>query len=212
MNKWLIIFLLMVSCRLGAQETIGNAYSIDAEERAAMLSDSVVAMRPALRLPPLTHRGTLAYYPLSSPFFTGLSSWQLHAGVNASLSMSGIFSRRGSGFSNTASLMYADTLTSRLSFAVGGYLSRLDWHGRAFTDAGLTALLNYRIDDNLEATLFVQKSVLPEKRFIPMPLVLREDIGDRIGAEVRYHFSPAFSMGVSVWCQQSPVPPGFFGW
>ncbi|MBQ9646380.1 MAG: hypothetical protein IJV24_08530 [Prevotella sp.] len=211
MNKWLIIFLLMVSCRIDAQETIGSVYAFDAEDRAELLSDSVVAMRPFLSLPPLSYRGTLAYYPFSSPFFTGLNSWQLHAGVNASLSMAGIFSHRGSGFSNTASLMYADTLTSRLSFAVGGYLSRLDWRGRAFTDAGLTALLNYRIDEHLEASLFVQKSILPEKRFIPLPLVLREDIGDRIGAEIRYHFSPVFSMGVSVWCQQSTVPPGAFG-
>ena len=202
----------MVSCRLDAQEIIGSAYIIETEDCTTNLSDSVVAMRPTLRLPPLTHRGTLAYYPFASPFFTGLNSWQLHAGVNVSLSMSGIFGQRGSGFSHTASLMYADTLTSRLSFAVGGYLSRLDWHRHAFTDAGLTAILNYRIDDNLEATLFVQKSVLPEKRFIPMPLVVGEDIGDRIGAELRYHFSPAFSMGVSVWRQQTPVPPGPFGW
>ena len=64
-------------------------------------------------------------------------------------------------------------------------------------DAGLSAMLDYRFDDHWEGTFFVQKTFVQPKT--PMPLFLREDIGDKIGAEVRYHFNPAFSVGVSVW-------------
>ena len=136
-----------------------------------------------------------------------LSSWYMHPGLNATLSASVIVSpRSGSGFSNSLSIAYADSIMSRLTYAVGGYVRHMSWQGRSFSDAGLTAMLNYRFDEHWEATLFAQKSIV-EPRTPMMPFWMREEVADKIGAEVRYHFSPSFSLGVSMWKVAYPQQP-----
>lgn len=139
-----------------------------------------------------------------------LNSWYLHPGLNGTLSASVIVSpRQGSGFSNSLSIAYADSIMSRLTYAVGGYVRHTSWQGHSFSDAGLTAMLNYRINEHWEATLFAQKGII-EPRTHMMPFWLHEEIADKIGAEVRYHFSPAFSLGVSMWkvaYPQQSFPP-----
>lgn len=213
MNKTLAILLTtFCALHLQAQEVvdfsadgvIGDAKPVvpvgvgTVDVADSLTSATTTAFRPFL--PSLTRRGTIAHYPFYGGFHTGWNDWSLHTGLNVSLSASAFFGlghHGGSGFSNTVSLMYADTLTTRLSYAVGGYYSRLDWRGMNVGDAGLSAMLDYRFDDHWEGTFFVQKTFVQPKT--PMPLFLREDIGDKIGAEVRYHFNPAFSVGVSVW-------------
>ena len=167
----------------------------------AALPDSAL-----LRLPPLSSRGTLACYPYWGGTLSGLSHWQLHPGLNVSLSASAIIGtgrHGGSGFANSAALMYAGSITPRLSYAVGAYSTMLDYGGRQMHDAGLTAMLDYRFDEHWEATAFVQKSVV-QPRLMPQHYWL-SDVGDKIGASVRYHFNPNVSIGVSVWSQNTPV-------
>ena len=128
-----------------------------------------------------------------------IDSWFLPPGLNTTLSASVIVSPdAGSGFSNSISIAYADSIMSRLTYAVGGYARYNSWRGRSFSDAGLAAMLNYRFDDHWEATLYAPKNISRPDMPI-MSYWMMADLADKIGAEVRYHFSPAFSVGVSVW-------------
>ncbi len=138
-----------------------------------------------------------------------LNSWFLHPGLNASLSFSAFTSfKGGSGFSNSLSVAYADSLTSRLTYAVGGYVRHTSWGGRSFSDAGLTAMLNYQFDDHLEGTLFAQKSLAEPSmlRSPMMPYWMREEMADKIGAELRYHFDSGLSLGVGVSMSRIELP------
>lgn len=158
-----------------------------------------------LALPPLTSRGTISHYPYWGSFFSGYSDWELHRGLNASLSASAVWAfgrHSGSGFANSVSLMYANNMTPKLSFAVGGYYSTFSWGGSRYGDTGLTAMLNYRFDEHWEAAAFVQKSVAQPK--LPPHLYWLSDAGDRIGASVRYQFNPSFSVSLSVWNETRP--------
>ena len=107
-------------------------------------------------------------------------------------------------FSVTRQLMYAGSVTPKLSFAIGGYTSFLDYGGRQMRDAGLSALLAYQIDEHWEASAFIKKS-FAQPRLSPQ-LYWLSDVGDKIGASVQYHFNPSFSIGVSVWSQSEPRP------
>jgi len=159
----------------------------------------------ALALPPLTYRGTIARYPYWGSLLYGYNDWSLHRGLNASLTAAAIFGfghNAGTGFANSLSVMYADNITPKLSFAIGGYASFFDYAGRQMKDAGLTAMLNYRFDEHWEAALFAQKSVLQPN--VPPHLYWMSDVGDKIGAAVHYHFNPSLSIGLSVWHESYP--------
>ena len=148
-----------------------------------------------------------AYYGYWGSQLTGFSDWRLHQGLNVSLSASAIWGlghHGGSGFANGLSLMYAGSVTPKLSFAIGGYTSFLDYGGRQMRDAGLSALLAYQIDEHWEASAFIKKS-FAQPRLSPQ-LYWLSDVGDKIGASVQYHFNPSFSIGVSVWSQSEPRP------
>ena len=90
----------------------------------------------------------------------------------------------------------------KLSFALGGYSSYLDYGSRQMKDAGLTAMLNYRFDEHWEASVFVQKSMMQPK--MPPQMWWMNDIGDKIGASVRYNFNPNLSVHLSVWEGRQP--------
>lgn len=149
---------------------------------------------------------TIVHSPDFGSIFSGCySDWALHPGLNGSLSASAIIGlgrHSGSGFSNSLSLMYAGNITPKLSYALGGYHSFLNYGGYQLRDAGLTALFNYRFDEHWEAAAFVQKSIMQPK--LPPQLYWMADVGDKIGASLRYNFNPAFSVSVSVWEERSP--------
>lgn len=130
----------------------------------------------------------------------------LYPGLHATLSASVTVGPSGSGFSHGLSIAYADSIMSRLTYTIGGYYRHHHWLGHGYSDAGLTAMLNYRFDQRWEGTLYVQKS-LEQPRAPRMPFWVREEMADKIGAEVRYHFSPSFTMGVSVWRMSYPSFP-----
>ena len=203
-----LMIALFASCTLsvGAQEVAG--WTDDSGLEPAPLQDSL-----RLALPPLTYRGTISHYPYWGSYFTGFSDWALHHGLNASLSASaivGVGRHSGGGFANSVSLMYADSITSHLSFAIGGYYSFLNYSGQQLRDAGLTAMLGYRFNDHWEASAFIQKSIMQPN--LPPQLYWMNDVGDKIGASLRYNFNPSFSVSISVWDERrpyGPMPPRF---
>lgn len=156
----------------------------------------------SLHLPPLTHNGSMppiGMYPLH---WGGWYAWELHKGLNVNMGASvfaqfGKNARHGAGFTQHLSAMYAMPLTDKLSIAVGGYLNNMYWAHDAYRDAGASAVLAYRFDEHWEAFLYGQKSITGSP-FIPCPLDDLGELRDRIGAAVKYNFSPNFSVQVSV--------------
>lgn len=170
-------------------------------------TDTVMTLEP--RLPALTETGlvpTLSPYRygycLSPMGWNNWGWWNLHEGINVSLGAS-VFSTFGSGdtwsgagFSQNASLMYATSLSRKLSLAVGGYVTNTSWAHDSYRTAGLSAILDYRFNEHWEAYVYAQKSLVQNKP-MPLPLYDLSNIGDRIGIGVEYHFNPSFSVGLS---------------
>lgn len=163
-----------------------------------------------MALPALTEQGKMPSlshpYGLGSwchPMWGGFGSWNLHEGLNVSLGLS-VFSTFGSGgtwsgagFGQNVAMLYAKPLTDRLSIAAGGYLSNATWAHDTFREAGLTAVLGYQFDEHWSGYLYGQKSL---RRNQPMPCLLQDinDMGDKIGAAIRYSFSPSFSVQLNI--------------
>ena len=171
-------------------ESVLEALSVDGAGR-----------RDSLHLPVLNSFGQVPYigmYPLG---WGGMYNWDLHEGLNVSLGASafaafGKHAPRGAGFSQNISAMYAVPLSGKLSFAVGGYFNNVYWTSRSYQTAGLNAVLGYKFNERWEAYLYGQKSVV-NKRMPPL-LYDMNDLGDRIGAAVKYNFSHNFSVRVSI--------------
>lgn len=163
----------------------------------------------SLHLPELDDRGRVVS-PGFCPYYFGgsWSNWRLHEGLNLSLGAS-VFSQFGKhayggvGFAQNLSAQYATTLLPRLSIAVGGYLNNMFWASSAYRDAGLTAVLGYKFDERWEGYLYGQKSIVTN---VPIPLYLQDlnEMGDRIGAAVRYNVTPNFSLQMSVESRSYP--------
>ena len=161
--------------------------------------------RDSLHLPPLTADGRvmpISRFPFYHYGWAGMGTWDLHKGLNMSLSASvfaqfGKHAHHGAGFAQSLSAMYATPLTPKLSLAVGGYMNHVYWSHTPMRDAGLSAVLSYRFDEHWEAYLYGQKSLVSSNN-IPWTLYDMGALGDRIGAAVRYNFNPSFSVEVSV--------------
>lgn len=158
----------------------------------------------SLHLPVLDSFGRtyINMYPYS---WYGLYDWQLHKGLNLNLGAS-VFASfgdspwKGVGFTQSMAAMYAVPLTGKLSLAVGGYINNIYWSRDAYHDAGLNAVLGYKFDEHWEGYLFGQKSLVATR--MPLPLYDIGNIGDRIGAAIRYNFNPNFSIQVSVTAEK----------
>lgn len=169
------------------------------ENKVALQADSTFS------LPPLTSRGTIAHFPQMYHLYSSFDEWALHPGLNGSLSAAAIFGlgkHSQSGFANSAAFMYADNLAPKLSFAMGGYSSFLDYGSHQMKDAGLTAMLNYQWNPHWDTAFFVQKSLMQPR--VSPEMWWMQDIGDKIGASVRYSPAPGFSLQFSVWNQRQP--------
>jgi len=162
----------------------------------------------SLRLPVLNRYGQtpLLSHPLSLLY--GMGDWRLHRGLNLNVGASVFGSWGGSrylgtGFSQNISLMYALPLSRKLSLAVGGYFNNTFFSSDSYRDAGLNAVLGYRFNEHWEAYVYGQKSIVQSR--MPLPLYGMSNIGDRIGAAVKYNFNPSFSVQLNVeWAN----PPG----
>lgn len=213
-RKYLISLILsLFSCAIMAQtegERVG-ADTISIPQEAPM-AEPLIAYDDSNRLilPTLTSLGTIptlwGYYPT----LTGLNSWDVHEGLNVSLDAS-VFSTFGSGntwsgagFSQSVAMLYAIPLTQRLSMSVGGYFSNTSWAHSTWKDAGMTAVLGYQFDEHWSAYLYGQKSFIKNQP-IPAHLMDMGDLGDRIGAAVRYTFNPNFAIQMSFDAGERPV-------
>lgn len=163
------------------------------------ITESQMADTLSLPQPPPIGQPYLGAYPLG--WMGGYYGWDLHQGLNVSLGMSvfasfGKHAPGGAGFAQNISAMYAMPLNSKLSLTVGGYYGNFNWGNRSFNDAGVNAMLGYRFDEHWEGYLYGEKSLIDK----PMPPYLLDmtSLGDKIGAAVKYNFSPNVSVTLSV--------------
>ena len=80
-----------------------------------------------------------------------------------------------------------------------------DWNHQSSHDAGINAVVGYMFNPNWEAYLYAQKSLTHSK--MPMPLYYMGDMGDRIGAAVKYNFNPSVSVELNVEYHDFPHDP-----
>lgn len=155
----------------------------------------------------------------------GMPYWGLHDGLNVTLGASvfaefGKGARKGAGFSEQIALtyahhfalkggdvVYADGGRKGFTFVGGAYFNNIDYAHTNYRDAGLYGELSYRFDEHWEAAIYGQKSFMDRNMMMPPSLYDMERLGDRIGASVRYNFSPSFSMQLSVETSTRPGPP-----
>ena len=197
-------------CMASLAQNESNASGIAPHSHEVAMPDTAVIARSPLHIPTLTEYGTMPsmyFYPY---MWGGFHSWDVHEGLNTTLGAS-VFSTFGSGntysgagFSQNIAMVYAKPLTERLSLAVGGYFHNMFWAHDTYRDVGLTAVLGYQFDEHWSGYLYGQKSLLPDTR-MPRHLMDMGELGDRIGAAVRYTFNPSFSVQLS-FDYRSPVP------
>ena len=154
-----------------------------------------------LNLPTLNIKGQVPLMTYPYDGWWGVNNWTLHKGLNVNLGASvfaafGKGAPKGAGFAQDLSMMYALPLTKRLTLAIGGWVSNAYWAHDRFTDAGVSAVLGYKFDEHWEAYVYGRKSLVNKP--IPYRFCTMDDLGDRIGAAVKYNFSPSFSVQVSV--------------
>lgn len=147
-----------------------------------------------LNLPTLNMKGQVPLMTYPYDGWWGFNNWTLHKGLNVNLGASvfaafGKGAPKGAGFAQDLSMMYALPLTKRLTLAIGGWVSNAYWAHDRFTDAGVSAVLGYKFDEHWEAYVYGRKSLVNKP--IPYRFCTMDDLGDRIGAAVKYNFSPS---------------------
>lgn len=105
--------------------------------------------------------------------------------------------------------MYVKPITNRLTIAAGGYFSNINWAHDSYRDAGLSAVIGYRFDEHWEAFVYGQKSLVNNHR-MPYALYNMQELGDRIGASVRYNVNPSMSIELSVERRNTGGGPASF--
>lgn len=208
----------MVTARSGAtlasarRQAGPRAESVDDAGRRVP-ADALWQPADTLHLPTLTAQGQVRPFCLQPLYWGGWNSWSLHPGLNVQLGASvfaqfGKHAKGGAGFAQSLSAMYAIPVNSRLSVAVGGYVDNVMWQRDSWREAGLSAVMGYRINDHWEAYLYGQKQLM-SSRYMPYSLYDMARLGDRIGAAVKYNVNQNISFQVSVeggWMPKARQP------
>lgn len=188
------------------QEVRGNGVEtagVDSNtDRNTWTSTALVPpLQDSLHLPELTLNGTVRPFAVSPLWWGNWNSWELHEGMNLNLGISvfaqfGKNAQHGAGFTQNLAALYAMPLTDKLTLAAGGYMNNIFWQHDTYRDAGLTAILGYRFNEHWEAYLYGQKSIVTSSH-TPWALYDMHELGDKVGAAVKYNFTPSFSVQVS---------------
>ena len=148
----------------------------------------------------------------------------LHQGLNVKLDLSafatfGHHAHHGGGFGQSLSATWLQPVNDKLWVATGGRLSNIIYGGDSYRDGSLYLMAGYRFNERWEAYIFAEKTLTnnhaPRFRYdgwgygyggiyggydpLMHSLMPYDAVpADRIGAAVRYNFSPTCSMEVSV--------------
>ena len=185
------------------EAVVGSSFAADRAVEPSFLGAFGGEHTDSLNLPAIGMRGEVLPMTLRPLYWGNWYNWSLHKGMNVSLGASvfaefGKNARGGAGFTQNVSAMYAVPVTKKLSVAVGGYFNNIMWQHDTWREAGVSAIMGYKFNDHWEAYLYGQKSLAGNRRFMPCTVYDISNIGDRIGAAVKYNVNPNFSFQVSV--------------
>ena len=165
------------------------------------------------------------WYP--TPYSTYYNNGPLHEGLNVSLDLSAFATfgkhAHGGGFGQRLAASWLQPLGKRGWVAGGGYINHINWNGDSYTSGGLTAELGYQFNDHWAAYVYGQKSLVnqgatymgysPYHRGIYgwgcLPY-LNNEMGDKLGAAVRWTPNKTFSLEISV--EKNWYPKGSNGY
>lgn len=213
MIRTTIISLLLTFCVTYIMAQNENATStLDVQETVSPNIQPIVNLKTevldSLHLPELTSHGQMPImHPLYYTSYWGSwGTWGLHKGINVSLDAS-VFASFGknayhhAGFAQSVSAMYAIPVTGKLSLAAGGFFNNVNWGRFNSRNAGVSAILGYQFDEHWEGYLYAHKQLLTNMPRMPYPMYDlmydHAELRDRIGAAIKYNFSPSFSVQVS---------------
>ncbi len=163
-------------------------------------------------------------YP--APWSAYRSYGWLHPGLNVSLDLSvfaqfGKNARKGAGFTQSLTATYLQPLGKKAWMAVGGYVDHTNWNGDNYTSGGLYGELGYQFNEHWAAYVYGKKSIVSTGlQAYGYPYAggyygmgypyLYNNLGDKLGAAVRWTPNHNFSMELSV--EKNWYPSSAFGY
>ena len=178
-------------------------------------SDSTATTPPAEES--LINAGGCIPTPLGRGWGWAALPW-LHQGLNVKLDLSAFAT-----FGQSLSATWLQPVNDKLWVAAGGRVNNIIYGGDSYRDGSLYVMAGYRFNERWSAYVYAEKNITnnhgPRFRYDGYgfygPDILMYHFGappfggvgggyydmmpaDRIGAAVRYNFSPTFSMEVSV--------------
>ena len=208
MKRMRVFLWLLISCislPLMAQETV--------------YQDSLQTLEPALE-----EFSDPNPVPVALPWRgnVGLSSWDLHQGLNGQIS-AGVnvgFGKhnpwKGASFFTSLAGLYVLPVSKngRWTGAVGGYFSNFRMFGQQVNTVGVIGLADYQINDRMSVTGFLMHDfgVLGGQKGMFMPMLGLNNPSTTLGGEfnMRLGEKACMSIGVSVTNQQYNYLPNQF--
>jgi hypothetical protein len=197
---------LMSPMTVSAQPAAGS-YSQSAPAKAQAPSDTVY-MGTAGKLP---EEEKPAYPAPMSTYYNG--GW-LHQGLNVSLDLS-VFAQfgknapSGAGFGQRLTATWLQPLGKRAWLAAGGYVNHVNYDGASITSGGLYGELGYQFNEHWSGNIYGQKSIVNSglngvspyyygRGFYGLSPMMYNQLGDKLGAALRWTPNKTFSLEVSV--------------
>lgn len=183
---------------IGTVEEMG----VDSLVAAPVSADSTAVS--LLSVPyPLWQRSTL--FSAWSPWrpFGGGSFWNIHKGLNAQVDagvMVGFGKNNpfhGTSFFTNLSLLYAQPVSERWTVAVGGEVSKFRMWNDDILTARVDAMANYKINERLDAAVFVSHQFDPFSSSYIRPWSPFLDRCTEVGASLTWKCSDWGTIGVS---------------
>lgn len=156
---------------------------------------------------------SVRWYP--PPYSTYYNYGPLHEGLNVSLDMSAFATfgkhAKGGGFGQRLTATWLQSLGKHGWVSAGGYINHLNWRGNSYTSGGLMAEVGYQFNEHWSAYVYGQKSLVNQggihAGLSPYGLgyygwgyspLMGNDLGDKLGAAVRWTPNRTFSVELSV--------------
>ncbi len=155
------------------------------------------------------------YNAYPAPLSTYYNGGWLHQGLNVSLDLSvfaefGKNARSGAGFGQRLTATWLQPLGKRAWLAAGGYVNHVNWDGASITSGGLYGELGYQFNEHWAGYVYGQKSIVNSglngvgpyyymgRGLYGMSPMMYNQIGDKLGAALRWTPNRTFSLEVSV--------------
>ncbi len=187
-----------------SQASSASAFASKKQEGKVESSDEAIVSHDSI------YYGPAGYWDYPAAPYRGYGG--LHQGLNMSVGMSvfaqfGKHARKGAGFTQSIDATWLQPLGRRAWLAVGGYIDHTNWSGDSYTTGGLYGELGYQIAPSWSAYVYGRKELVNNgyDAYTPMGYgyygmygMPGYDVGDKLGAAVRWAPNEKFSLQLSV--------------